>query len=236
MIENIAKVALVLVAVIFTASTASAQTQTDTNCTTSPDYGAGRTTNCTSTTTAPPSGGVLEGINKALAANRAKAEARRDQGGVQQAPQLSPEAIKELLAEEKKEKESKETVDFIYCRQNPKGGITDFDGKPKTCADVIEYAKAFCLVNPGVERCTLAKSKAEVEKAFSVLSEDYKTDPRRNKKDAQMYYDSLFAKLTKWGCMSFPDMTLPQRDGTSHPCPDAPEPAPLHADAGPQNK
>jgi hypothetical protein len=74
------------------------------------------------------------------------------------------------------------------------------------------------------------------DKAFSVLSEDYKTDPRRNKKDAQMYYDSLFAKRTKWGCMSFPEMTLPQRDGTSHPWPNAPEPAPLHADAGSQNK
>jgi hypothetical protein len=235
MIENIAKVALVVVAVIFTASTASAQTQTDTNCTTSPDYGAGRSTNCTSTTTPPPSGGVLEGINKALAANRAKADANRNQNA-QQPPQLSTEAIKELLAEEKQERESKNTVDYIYCRQNPKANITDSEGKSKACAEVIEYTKAFCLVNPGVERCTLAKSKAEVDKAFSVLSEDYKTDPRRNKKDAQMYYDSLFVKLTKWGCMSFPDMTLPQRDGTSHPCPNAPEPAPLHADAGSQNK
>ncbi len=104
MIENIAKVALVVVAVIFTASTASAQTQTDTNCTTSPDYGAGRSTNCTSTTTPPPSGGVFEGINKALAANRAKADANRNQNA-QQPPQLSAEAIKELLAEEKQERE-----------------------------------------------------------------------------------------------------------------------------------
>ena len=81
MIENIAKVALVVVAVIFTASTASAQTQTDTNCTTSPDYGAGRSTNCTSTTKTepPPSGGALEGINKALAERRAKADANRNQ-------------------------------------------------------------------------------------------------------------------------------------------------------------
>ena len=187
----------------------------------------------------PPSGGWLTGVNKALTANREKAEANRNQNAQngQQAPQLSAEAIKELLAEEKNERESKDTVDVIYCRQNPKGSITDFEGKLKTCAEVIAYTKAFCLVNPNAERCTLAKSKVEVEKAFSVLSEDYKTDPRRNKKDAQMYYDSLFAKLTKWGCMSFPDMILPpQRDGTSHPCPDAPEPAPLHADAGSQNK
>ena len=236
--ENIAKVALVLVALIFTASNASAQTQTDTNCTTSPDFGAGRTTNCTSTTTTPPSsGGALEGINKALAANRAKAEAKRDQNA-QQGPQaqLSQEAIKELLAEQKKERENKDTVDFIYCRQNPKGTITDYEEKQQTCADVIEYSKAFCLVNPEAERCTLAKSKAEVEKAFTSLVNDYNTDPRRNKKDTQMYFDSLFAKLTKWGCMSFPDMTLPQRDGTLHACPDAPEPAPVSVNAAPQTK
>jgi sarcosine oxidase delta subunit len=211
------------------------QSTTDTSC-----YVNGRLVNCTSTTKTepPPSGGALEGINKALAERRAKADANRNQNAqnVQQTPQLSAEAIKELLAEEKQERESKDTVDYIYCRQNPKGSMTDSEGKSKACTEVIEYTKAFCLVNPGVERCTLAKSKAEVDKAFSVLSEDYKTDPRRNKKDAQMYYDSLFAKLTKWGCMSFPDMTLPQRDGTSHPCPNAPEPAPLHADAGSQNK
>jgi hypothetical protein len=239
MIENIAKVALVLVAVIFTASTASAQTQTDTNCTTSPDYGAGRTTNCTSTTTPPPSGGVFEGINKALAANRAKAEARRDQNtqaGVQQAPQLSPEEIKELLTEEKKEREAKDTVDFIYCRQNPKGGITDSEGKSRACADIIGYGKAFCSVNPEAERCTLAKSKGEVETAFAALVNEYNTNPHRNRAWEQAYFGEKFAKLTKWGCMSFPDMTLPQRDGASHACPNAPEPAPLQADAGPQKK
>jgi hypothetical protein len=161
-----------------------------------------------------------------LAANRARAEAKRDQNAQQaQQGQLSQQAMKQLLAEEKKERENKDTVDFIYCRQNQKGSISDYEQKQKTCADVIEYTKAFCLVNPEVERCTLARSKAEVEKAFASLVDDYKTDPRRNKKDTQMYFDSLFAKLTKWGCMSFPDMTLPQRDGTSHQCPSAPEPA-----------
>lgn len=214
------------------------QSTTDTDCSVN-----GQTVNCTSKTKTeppppPPSGGWLQGVTDALAARRKQAETKREQNtqNVQQAPQLSPEAIKELLAEEKKEREGKDTVDFIYCRQNPKGGITDSEGKLKTCADVIEYTKAFCAVNPEVERCTLARSKAEVEKAFSALSEDYKTDPRRNKKDTQMYFDSLFAKLTKWGCMSFPDMTLPQRDGTSHPCPNAPEPTSAHADAGPQTK
>jgi sarcosine oxidase delta subunit len=190
--------------------------------------------NCRSTTTTPPppSGGALEGINKALAANRARAEANTDQNAqqAQQAP-LSEEAIKELLAEEKKERENKDTVDFIYCRQNSKGSITDYEEKQKTCADVIEYTKAFCLVNPEVERCTLAKSKAQVDNAFASLVNDYNTDPRRNKKDTQIYFDSLFAKLTKWGCMSFPDMTLAQRDGTLHPCPSAPERSPVSTNA-----
>ncbi|MGC1615444.1 MAG: hypothetical protein WA736_12215 [Candidatus Acidiferrum sp.] len=229
MMMHIVRTALVLIAFIFTTALSSAQTkqsQTDTNCTTSPDYGVGRTTNCTSTTTAaPPAGGWLTGVNKALAANRAKAEANKDQKA-QQAGQLSPEAIKELFAEEKQEKDAKDTVDFIYCRQNPKSGVTDSDGKPKTCADVIEYARAFCLVNPEVERCTLARSKAEVQKAFAALAADYNTDPRRKKKDVQEYFDSEYAKLTRWGCMSFPEMTLPQRDGTLHPCPDAPDTTP----------
>jgi len=151
-------------------------------------------------------------------------------------PQISPEAVKEILAEEKKVRDAKDTVDFIYCRQNQKGGITDSEGKPKTCADVIEYTKAFCSVNPEVDRCNLAKSKSEVEKAFAALVDEYNTNTHRNRNWEQAYFGEKFAKLTKWGCMSFPDMTLPQRNGTSHPCPNAPEPAPLHADAGSQNK
>jgi hypothetical protein len=190
--EGAMKSALVALALFVTAwPLFGQQSTTDTNC-----YVNGQMVNCTSTTKTepPPSGGALEGINKALAERRAKAEANRNQNAQNaQSSQLSAEAIKELLAEEKQERESKDTVDYIYCRQNRQSSIKDFEGKPKTCADVIEYTKAFCLVNPSVERCTLAKSKAEVEKAFSVLSEDYKTDPRRNKKDAQMYYDSLFA-------------------------------------------
>src|SRR5690242_14890557 len=37
-------------------------------------------------------------------------------------PQISPEAVREILAEEKRARDSKDTVDFIYCRQNPKDG------------------------------------------------------------------------------------------------------------------
>src|SRR5258708_35956404 len=72
---------------------------------------------------------------------------------------LSPEAVKTFLAEEKATRDAKDTVDFIYCRQNPKGNVTDNE-KQKTCADVIEYTKAFCSVNPEADRCTLARSKA----------------------------------------------------------------------------
>jgi|SRR5579863_5089842 len=171
----------------------------------------------------PPT--ALEAINKALADRRAKAEARREQNAqnVQQSPQVSPEAIKELLAEEKKDRNAKDTVDFIYCRQNPKNTMTDSDGKTKTCADVLEYTKAFCSVNPDAERCTLAKSKAEVEKAFAALLSQYNSDNHRNRSWEQSYYGESFAKLTKWGCMSFPDMILPERDGAAHPCPNAPE-------------
>jgi sarcosine oxidase delta subunit len=228
--KHIARTVLVLTVFFFRGTFCSAQTpqsKTETNCTTSPDYGAGRTTDCTSTTTtAPPPGGWLAGINKAIAANRAKAEANRDQKG-QQTGQLSAGAIKELLAEEKQEREAKDTVDYIYCRQNPKGSITDSDGKAQSCGDVLAYTRAFCSVNPQAERCTLAKSKAEVDKAFAALLDQYNSDNHRNRAWEQSYYGERFAKLTKWGCMSFPDMVLPGPNGSSHACPDAPEPPPV---------
>jgi hypothetical protein len=149
---------------------------------------------------------------------------------------LSPEAVKAFLADQKATQDAKETVDFLYCRQNPNGGVAEYEGKPRTCADVVEYTKAFCLVNPEAERCKLAKSKAEVEKAFAFAIQSFKDDPRHTKKDTQGFYDEFFGKLTKWGCMSFPDMILPERDGTEHRCPDAPESAPAHADAISQKK
>jgi len=224
------KTSLIAVALFLAAwPTLGQESKTHTNC-----YVNDQWIDCSSTTrtSPPPSGGFWGGLNKAMADRRAKADTNRDQNA-QQAPQLSPEAIKELLAEEKKEREAKDTVDFIYCRQNPKSGITDSEGKRETCAEVIEYTKAFCSVNPEVERCNLAKSKAEVEKAFAALVDEYTTNTHRNRDWEQRYFAEKFAKLTKWGCMSFPDMTLPQRDGTLHACPSAPEPTSAHADAGP---
>jgi sarcosine oxidase delta subunit len=232
--EGTMKLAVITLGLFLTAwPTFGQQSTTDTNCMVN-----GQMVNCTSTTTnpTPPSGGWLTGINKAMAANREKAEANRNQNAGQQTPQLSPEAIKELLAEEKKERDDKDTVDFIYCRQNPKGNITDSKGQSRTCIDLIEYTKAFCSVNPEAERCALAKSKAEVEKAFAALVDEYNANTHRGRGWEQAYFGEKFARLTKWGCMSFPDMTLPQRDATSHPCPNAPEPTPLHADAGSQNR
>jgi hypothetical protein len=68
---DITKSALVLAAVIFAGSAASAQTQTETNttCTTMPD---GSRINCTSTSTTskPPSSGAAQGIADALNKNR----------------------------------------------------------------------------------------------------------------------------------------------------------------------
>lgn len=204
---------IMLLALFVTAfPTFGQQSTTDTNCMVN-----GQMVNCTSTTTTPPPAPSLnENYNKYR-----NLFGKHDSDQSKPA-QPSPDAMKELLAEARLEKETKATVDLIYCRQNPKGGITDFDGHPKTCADVIEYNKAFCLVNPEVERCTLARSKAEVEKKFADLAEGYRND-HPNRRSNQMYYDSLFVKLTKWGCMSFPDMALPQRDGTMHLCPDAPD-------------
>jgi hypothetical protein len=204
----------------------------------------GQWVNCTTTTTTTTGGSILDSIANPTrtSADREKPDANQKQNlqSVQQSPQLSAEAIKELLAQEKMEreaeKEAQDTVDFIYCRRSPKGGLPDSDGKPRTCADVLEYTKAFCSVNPEKERCNLARSKAEVEKAFAALLDEYNKNAHRNGKWEQAYFGEKFDKLTKWGCMSFPDMTLPQRNGMSHPCPDASETAPLPADAGSKQK
>jgi sarcosine oxidase delta subunit len=229
------KLAMIALALLVTAWPAyGQQSTTDTNC-----YVNGQLVNCTSTTKTepPPSGGWLAGVNKAMAANRAKAEANRNQNtqNTQQSPQLSPEAIKELLAEEKQERDAKETVDFIYCRQNPKGNITDSNGQPQACADVIAYTKAFCTVNTEANRCNLATSRTEVERAFADAAKAYNDKDNKRHAGNEEYFTEKFAKLTRWGCMSFPDMVLPQKDGSFHPCPNAPDPAALPADA-PQPK
>ena len=138
-------------------------------------------------------------------------------------PQPSPEAIK--VADERAEKHTLAVVNYVYCRQHKDETVNDFNGQPKTCAQVIEYTKTYCTTDPSESVCKLARSRAEVEKSFADLTEDFRTDPRRNKKDAQMWYEAEFARRIKWGCMSYPDMILPKWGGGTCACPDAPEPS-----------
>jgi len=201
---------LFLVLLVAACTAFGQQTGTTTECEKSYD---GDKMTCKTTPTPPTLAEIL----------RPKKHTDQPQTVVAAAPSgLSPEAVKAFLAEEKATRDAKDTVDFIYCRQNPKGNFTDNE-KQKACADVIEYTKAFCSVNPTEERCTLARSREEVQKAFAALVNQYNSDPHRSRPWEQSYYGESFAKLTKWGCMSFPDMVLPQKEGT-HACPNAPEP------------
>jgi len=86
--------------------------------------------NCTATTEAVPP--------DPLAVFLKNWSTRQRQNAPQAQDQLLADAIKALMAEEQKQRDNKATVDLLYCRQNPKGSITDYDGKPKACADVIE--------------------------------------------------------------------------------------------------
>jgi|SRR5580704_9221061 hypothetical protein len=201
--------ATLIVGAVFLPVVASAQT-TNTNCNIN-----GQWVNCTSTTQPPPSGGAAQGIKDALDAHAARvaasAPARVEQEKLRQ---------QQAAAAAQKAQDDKETAQFLYCRQNP-NKETAVDGVTKSCAEFIEYEKASCLVNTKKDICNLAKSKAEVEKAFSDLSDKFHSD-HPNRHSTQMYYESLYAKTTRWACMSFPDMTVPQWGGGQHPCPDAP--------------
>jgi hypothetical protein len=206
----ITKATLTLGAVILLPSIGSAQT-TNTNCNINGEW-----VNCTSTTQQPPSGGAAQGIKDAL-------DARAARNAAAAPARIAEEKLRQdqaTAAAAQKAQDDKETAQFLYCRQNPnKEAVTD--GATKSCADFIEYEKASCLVNPGKDICNLAKSKAEVEKAFADLSDKFHSD-HPNRHSTQMYYESLYAKTTRWACMSFPDMTVPQWGGGQHPCPDAP--------------
>jgi hypothetical protein len=207
-----AKATLIVGAAVLLPLVASAQT-TNTNC-----YVNGQYVNCTSTTqpTTPPSGGAAQGIKDALDAHAARvaagAPARVEEEKLQQQRADAAAAQKAV--------DNKETAQFLYCRQNPMKE-TVVDGATKSCADFIEYEKASCLVNTKKDICNLAKSKEEVEKAFADLADKFHSD-HPNRHSTQMYYESLYAKLTKWGCESFSDMTVPQWGGGQHACPDAP--------------
>lgn len=183
------------------------QSTTDTNCNVN-----GQQVNCTSNTTTnipPPDPWAntlsnINNMNKNMAANRERAEARRAQARAD--------------AEAKHALENHAEVNMVYCKQNPSGSVTTTDGKDRSCADELAYEKAFCVVNPEADRCRLPASEAEVEKAFADLIEKYKNDPGAKKRSTQNYYESQFQKLREWGCRSFPDMTLPAWGKPDQPC------------------
>ena len=136
MIKKIAKVALVLVAVIFTTSVATAQTQTDTTCTTSPDYGVGRTTNCTSTSTAPtpPPPPIVD------------PEDARKLGG----------ALGALVARKRQEHADEKSilVQTVYCRANPTASFTWWGSdKIATCQFLERYTQSYCVVHGKEKLC-----------------------------------------------------------------------------------
>ncbi|MGB8802547.1 MAG: hypothetical protein WCC97_17855 [Candidatus Acidiferrales bacterium] len=188
------------------------QSTTNTDCNVN-----GQQVNCTSTTTtqAPPSGGAVAGVNKALAANRERADANRALRA-QQAQQAKAQAELKLA------QENRSVVNIVYCKQNAAGSVSLGDGHVKPCTDELAYSKTECTVNPSIDFCKLFMSHADMEKAFADLAEEFKYDPRAKKHDCQMYYDSLFQAQTRWACLSFPETKWPLRDGTSHPCPNAP--------------
>jgi len=161
MIRPIAKMTLCVVTAFFAAPIVSAQTQTQTDCTTSPDYAGGSTTRCASTsTTSKPSGGAAQGVADALNKRPqtdwvalqkwkdAKNERRfeEDQNGIQQirsnyeAHQNSGEAL------------SKETIKVFnaYRRDACKvqkwlpapvsldSILRDLDGTPRSCREVAK--------------------------------------------------------------------------------------------------
>src|ERR1700691_271019 len=206
------KTTSVAIAFLLIAGSAFAQqSTTNTDCNIN-----GQQVNCKSTTTTspPPSSGALTGVNKAMADNRERADANRALRA-QQAQQAKADA------ELKHAQENRAVVNIVYCRQNVTGSVTTGDGQVKSCTDELAYAKAECTVNPAIDLCKLFMSRAEMEKTFADLAEEYRND-HPNRHSNQMYYDSLFQTQRKWACLSFPKTKWPLRDGTYQPCPNAP--------------
>jgi hypothetical protein len=201
------EIAIFLIAV----SAFAQQSTTNTDCNIN-----GQQVNCTSTTTTPtpPTGGAVAGFNKAMAANRERADANRASRS-QQAQQAKADAGL------RQAQENRAVVNIIYCRQNATGSVTTGDGQVKSCIDELAYARAECMVNTAMDLCKLFLSHAEIEKAFADLAEEYEND-HPNRRSSQMYYDSLFQAERKWACLSYPDTKWPLRDGTYQPCPNAP--------------
>jgi hypothetical protein len=139
MIKKIAIVALILAFATFTALAASAQTQTDTNCTTSPDYGTGRTTNCTSTTAAPvqPPDSILQTLQKQREARRAAQQTAR-QAVAAQPPQTDEQAV----------------TNIRWCQQNPHTDVALQGIGVRSCQSVLEWFGKNCPPGSTQKLCT----------------------------------------------------------------------------------
>jgi hypothetical protein len=107
------------------------------------------------------------------------------------------------------------TANVIYCRENSSGTVSE---NKIPCADYLARQNALCRVRPDQQHCQLPASLADADARFATLAEEYKNDPRAKKKDCQLYYDSLFAKLHSESCMVYPDHATPARDGSLQPC------------------
>lgn len=202
------KIALLAIGFFAASSVFGQQSTTNTNC-----QANGGSINCTSnTTTNDPPPDPLAGFNKAMADYRARMEANRSRRAQAKTDADARQAI-----------EDRAKINIVYCKHNS-GAVPTDEGTTRSCADELAYEKAFCSVKPDSDRCQLLASRAEFEKAFAELAEKYKYDPRANKKDCKMYYDSLFSKLRSAACLSYPDMQTPLRDGTLQPCSADPKP------------
>ncbi len=146
MIKKIAKVALVLVTMIFTASTAIAQTTTNTNCTATSTGGSSTNVDCTSTSSTAPT-----------AADNAAAMEQARKNGEEAGKALATPfvALGQVMARKRaiQQQEKNDLVAVVYCRQNPSGSWA-FSGKaPMPCATLEKNVVAYCTVNAKTPIC-----------------------------------------------------------------------------------
>jgi hypothetical protein len=136
--REIAKMALVLIGIIFTASTAFAQT-TNTNCTATSAGGSSTDVNCTSTTT--PTGPTPAQVEQQKELNENMSKIGASLGAI----------VAQKRARHAQEKN--DLVAVVYCRQNPTGSWT-FSGKaPMPCPIVEKNLVAYCTVNSKTALC-----------------------------------------------------------------------------------
>jgi len=186
MIKKIAKVALILTFIIFTASAVSAQTQTDTNCTTSPDYGVGRTTNCTSTST--PTGPTAAQVEQQKQLNQNMSQL----GG----------AIGMAIARKRaaNDREKSDIAGVMFCRLHPVNGTWKFDGKnPQPCSAVEDNVLVYCATNRKKQFCKdyakLAPTPANAVTASAPVVTAQPTQRQPLSADEQARLDETYCRM-----------------------------------------